>query len=204
MEKCKVPLTVLDQTKHCNYDFSCLLTGEYKGPDDCEVDYIYGDNLLLLKSSEPDPNCPYRSHFDNRQMCLCPTKFNCYSQRQDEESTFKQCGMCQKAWRNYHEFLSDPYVSLVGYQVSFEELEAGLLLFNHSCNNTLAIVADAFTHLYDTPIFKERATGTDKCPGHCLKENELRPCPAKCECAYVREVLQIIKNWPKEGLSRLR
>ena len=191
MKKCKVHLTVLDQTKHCNNDFSCLGTDRYNGPDACEVDYLYGENILFLKSSEHSHACPYRAHFNTRQMCLCPTKYDCYSQRQDEDSMFKQCGMCEKVWRNYHDFLSDPYVSLVGYQVAFEEeLEAGLFLFNHSCHNTLAIPAGAFTHFYDGPIFKVRATGTDKC--------QLQPCPAECECAYVREVLQIIKKWPKE------
>ncbi len=204
MKKCKVPFTVLDQTKQCNYDFSCLGTGKYKGPDGCEVDYLYGDNILFLKSSEHAHACPYRAHFNNRQMCLCPTKFNCYSQRQDEDAIFKQCKMCEETWRNYHDFLSDPYISLAGYQVNFEALEAGFFLFNHSCHNTLAIPAEAFTHLYDGPIFKERATGSDKCPGYCLDKCQLQPCAAECECAYVREVLQIVKKWPKEGLSNLQ
>ncbi|MCK5193793.1 MAG: hypothetical protein KAQ71_08290 [Desulfobulbaceae bacterium] len=119
-------------------------------------------------------------------------------------TAFKQCKMCEKVWRNYHDFLSDTYISLIGYQVNFEALEAGFFLFNHSCHNTLAIPAEAFTHLYDGPIFKERATGTDKCPGYCLDKCQLEPCAAECECAYVREVLQIVKKWPKEGLSSLR
>ena len=199
MKKCKVHLTILDQTKHCNNDFSCLETGKYKGPDGCKVDYLYGDNILFLKSAEHAPHCLYRAHFINRQMCLCPTKFNCYSQRQDEDAIFKQCGLCQEIWRNYHDFLSDPYVSLVGYQVSFDALEAGLFLFNHSCHNTLTIPAAAFICFYDGPVFKERATGTDKCPGYCLDKCELQPCSAECECAYVREVLQIVKKWPKDG-----
>jgi len=110
---------------------------------------------------------------------------------------FKQCNYCKKTWPNYKKLLEDPDISLLGYQVSFEELEAGLFLFNHSCNNTFAIEAGEFTHLYDGPIFKERATGTEECPGYCLNKCELQPCLAHCECAYVREVLQIIKDWPK-------
>ena len=199
MKKCKVPLTILDQTNHCNYDFSCLGTGKYKGPDGCEVDYLYGENILFLKNSEHSHACPYRAHFNSRQMCLCPTKYDCYSQRQDEDSVFKQCPLCETVWRNYHDFLSDPYVSLAGYQMSFKELEAGLFLFHHSCTTTLALPATAFAYLYDGPIFEERTTGTDKCPEYCLREDALGPCPIKCECAYVSEVLRIVKNWPKVG-----
>ena len=129
-------------------------------------------------------------------------EYNLYSHPIDEESFFKQCNYCKKTWKSYQQFLSDPDVKLTGYQVSFEELEAGIFLFNHSCNNTMALPADAFTHLYDGPIFKERATGAGDCPGYCLNDCELRPCMAQCECAYVREVLQIVKDWPKDGENK--
>ena len=113
---------------------------------------------------------------------------------------FKHCNQCKKTWDNYEEFLSDPNVQLIGYQVAFEELEAGLFLFNHSCTNTMALEAREFRHLYDGPIFKERATGTERCPEYCLHRFELDSCPIQCECAYVREVLQIVRGWPK-GIS---
>ena len=115
---------------------------------------------------------------------------------------FKQCSNCHKVWRTYQEFLADPSVTLVGYQVSFKDLESGLFIFNHSCKTTMGIPANLFTHLYDGPIFKERLTGTDKCPEHCLHKYDLEPCPYECECAYVRAVLQVVKNWPKERERR--
>lgn len=197
MRKCKVPFTILDQTTECNYDFSCLVSGKYKRPDDCQVDYI-GDTFLFLKTSTPNPSCPYRTHFNKNQLCFCPTKIACYSNQLAEESIFKQCGHCQAVWKNYHEFLSDPDIKFLGYQESFKNLQAGIFLFNHSCYNTIAIAAEAFTHLYDGPIFHERLAGSDECPGYCLREDEFMTCTAKCECAYVKEVLQIVKNWPKK------
>jgi hypothetical protein len=27
--------------------------------------------------------------------------------------------------------------------------------------------------------------------------NHLVPCPAKCECVYVREIMQTVRNWQK-------
>ena len=56
-----------------------------------------------------------------------------------------------------------------------------------------------FQDLYSGEIFVERATGSAQCPGHCLHQDNLLPCPARCECAYVREVMQIIRQWPKAG-----
>lgn len=117
------------------------------------------------------------------------------SHTRTESGTFKECPMCDHAWETRDRFLGDAGLTLVGYQVHFEELTAGLLLFNHTCNGTLAIEAGDFEDLYDGVVFVDRATGSDDCPGYCLHQDELEPCPAKCECAYVREVMQIIRNW---------
>jgi len=111
---------------------------------------------------------------------------------------FKNCPACGKDWVSREALLADGSVSLIGYQAHFEELKEGLFLFNHSCKGTFALPAGIFVDLYTGPIFRKRATGTDECPGHCLHEDELAPCPAHCECAYVREVCQIVQNWPKK------
>jgi len=111
--------------------------------------------------------------------------------------SFKICPQCGFVWSGRTPFLSDPTLRLIGYQVHFEELTAGLILFNHSCGTTLSVQAKEFQDLYSGPMFSERLNGTEECQGFCVHENELRPCPVKCECAYVREVLQVISNWPK-------
>ena len=110
---------------------------------------------------------------------------------------FKRCPNCGFEWSSRDDFLSDPRLRVIGYQVNFQSLDAGIFLFNHKCNGTLAIPLEQFKDLYDGPIFTERATGSDDCPGFCLYEDRLEPCPARCECAYVREILQIVREWPK-------
>lgn len=111
---------------------------------------------------------------------------------------FKQCPKCSFQWPRQLDFLGDPSLEAIGYQANFGDLMAGIFLFNHDCNGTLAVPADAFKDLYAGPIFKERATASRECPGHCLHEDDLDPCPARCECAYVREILQVVKKWPKK------
>jgi len=114
---------------------------------------------------------------------------------------FKKCPKCGTVWHERQSFLDDHEVQVIGYQVDFDDLELGLFYFNHDrsdCRTTLAVHAKFFTDLYNGEIFHERLTGTAACPGHCLYHEDLEPCPLHCECAYVRETLQIIKNWPKK------
>ena len=107
---------------------------------------------------------------------------------------FKQCNVCHKIWGDRQDFISDPEVELVGYQSNFKRLETGLFYFNHTCRNTLAVKAEAFIDLYSGPLFQERKTGSADCPEYCLHKKQLEPCPAECECAYIREILQILKQ----------
>ena len=115
---------------------------------------------------------------------------------------FKTCPNCEKTWNDRDTFLSDPAVTLAGYQANFGNLEAGYFLFTHNvpgCGTSFAIQAGSFTDMHDGPIFEERKTGTNSCEGHCLHSSDLDPCKEKCECAYVRDVLQKIRNWKKAG-----
>jgi len=110
----------------------------------------------------------------------------------------KQCTCCGHVWHTRDAFLGDPQLEVVGYQVDFSDLLLGFFLFNHrTCESTIAVPAGLFRDLYDGPVFSQRATGTEDCPEYCLRKSELSPCPAKCECAYVREILQIVRRWPK-------
>jgi hypothetical protein len=114
-----------------------------------------------------------------------------------QSSAFKQCTKCGFAWPARASFLGDPGLRLIGYQTNFDELMAGLFLFNHICGTTFSVQAGDFQDLCSGPIFTERLNGTEKCEGYCLHKDDLRPCPAKCECAYVREIVQSILKWPK-------
>jgi len=112
-------------------------------------------------------------------------------------AVFKRCGLCTAFWSDRNAFLADPGVRLVGYQPNFRDLVSGLFLFQHRCGTSLALPAAGFTDLYDGPVFEPNRRGEASCPGYCLNETELRRCPVACECAFVREILQIIRHWPK-------
>jgi len=117
----------------------------------------------------------------------------------DENSAldiFKQCPACGESWKTREDMLADHEVYIIGYQAHFEDLKLGLFLFNHSCKGTFSIPAGEFINMYSGPIFHENLTGSEECPGHCRHKKNLEPCPAKCECAYIREVVQLLKKEP--------
>jgi len=110
---------------------------------------------------------------------------------------FKECASCGTTWTDLNDFLEDPAIRVVGYQAHFEILEAGLLLFNHNCGNTLALYLTQVAGLYGGMIFRRCRRDAGSAPEFCLYDEVLRPCPVLCECAFVDEILRIISLWPK-------
>ena len=113
---------------------------------------------------------------------------------------FKKCTFCGYRWPSRKDFLEDPTTNMIGYQVNFGNIHLGFFLFNHlTCGTTLGIPAGKFKDLYNGPVYSEQVLGTKQCPEYCLHENQLDPCPAKCECAYVRDIIQTVRNWQKNA-----
>ena len=114
---------------------------------------------------------------------------------------FKTCPHCFQIWPTRDDFISDSQLELNGYKADFEKLEYGLFFFTHQksgCHSTMAIEVVDFKDLYSGEIYTERKTGSEECPRYCLDKEQLDRCDAICECAFVREIIQIIRN--KRGI----
>ncbi len=78
-------------------------------------------------------------------------------------------------------------------------------MFNHDtdeCGTTMTLEVNMFSDLHDGPLFEEHGKDdVPDCPGYCKDRYILDPCDLKCECSYVRDVLQQVKQWPKKGLE---
>jgi hypothetical protein len=124
-----------------------------------------------------------------------------------EELLFKSCPKCSKGWESRTDFLSDDLVGLIGYQVSFEELETGLFLFTHhepDCLTTMAVCVSRFLDLFSGARCPETKALSRECPRFCLDQNNLNKCLVVCQCSFVREIMQAIhslKHTPEEPQS---
>lgn len=112
---------------------------------------------------------------------------------------FSLCRSCGADWPTRNHFLKDPGLEIIEYRANFDDIAAGAFTFFHTCGSNLSLSVRNFNGLYEGPIFNVRATESEECPGYCLYKNNLKPCEVKCECAYVRNIIGIIKNWPKTG-----
>jgi len=93
--------------------------------------------------------------------------------------------------------MSDPAIRLDGYQFNSFNLENGLFLFTHrviGCGTTMSISVLEFQDLYTGPRYPEKRALLPECPRYCLDEKNLDRCDQFCECAYAREIMQLIRN----------
>jgi len=111
--------------------------------------------------------------------------------------TFKKCPGCDAEWKKREDLLKDKDVRIVAYEANLDVLPLGKFFFRHACGATFAISVDGFSDLYKGPVFNERKTGTPECLGYCKLRDQLGICPTKCECAWVRQLIQVINNMKK-------
>lgn len=118
------------------------------------------------------------------------------------EKPFKTCSCCFHVWQTRDDFLSDPKLEFIGYQVNFKKLAYGMFFFNHtvdSCQSTMTIMVEDFRDLYSGQCYTGSKAMTDDCPRYCLDEKQFSRCDAMCECAFAREIMQTILE--KQGCS---
>lgn len=114
---------------------------------------------------------------------------------------FRKCTGCNELWGDRGEFLSDPMISFLGYQATFDNMGMGYFLFNHlerKCLTTIAIPTDMFLdlcvpgkHDVDLPI--------EKCHENCTHHGDFKACTRQCQYGCLKEIIQNIKKWKKQG-----
>lgn len=110
---------------------------------------------------------------------------------------FKTCSKCRAAWQGPLELVADQSLVVTGYQPDFEDPASGLILLLHNrdgCRTTLAVKAGDLRAFYrdDRPTLL--MAGSDDCPRYCLSSEELATCRNPCSMAWVRQVIQHLRQ----------
>ena len=71
-----------------------------------------------------------------------------------DDSFFSKCTNCGFEWPSRNQFLEDRMVTIIGYQVNFDNLSMGFFLFNHSCKGTFSLRPDHLNHVIKAPSIK--------------------------------------------------
>lgn len=125
---------------------------------------------------------------------------------------FKTCPLCSTSWYTIDDFIRDSEIEVIGYQPHPEKTGAGLFIFGHRhCNSSISVQLEALSDLQvcltqdaDSvyiigPDMIQEENSTEVCYTNCLRKTDSSNGNKRCECAYVREVIQLIKHLPKNG-----
>lgn len=69
----EIPDSVRQKASRCPHEFGCLATGRCGEREICEVEYAYGESVMLL-ASKPQVGCSYGITFGHGQLCTCPVR----------------------------------------------------------------------------------------------------------------------------------
>jgi hypothetical protein len=109
--------------------------------------------------------------------------------------------MCRDLWVHAADFLADPNVVFLGYQVDSMEDGTGWFLFNHlRCSTTVAVGLHGFAGLSQEPVLADSCDVRGVREDFCLARREHRRCPPRCPCAYVTQTARLIQDWGKNPL----
>jgi len=144
--------------------------------------------------------CERLTIFLTRMRATCPFQTKNGEVSMQPESAlsaqpFQICTSCQHVWKTRDGFLTDSEISLRGYQPHFEELKTGYFYFTHAhCGTTMLLPVRRFSDMDEGPVFDKSMRGAEGCPGYCLRWGELEECGNPCECAWVRRLMQKLRQ----------
>lgn len=106
---------------------------------------------------------------------------------------FKKCSFCGKIWKTFYNLIADDDILLKGCQLDMTNHLYNLIMFNCSCDTTLAMFLKEFITQTDIPFVINEHEDINHRPEYCLKKNN-SICLERCACAYTSQILSAIGN----------
>jgi hypothetical protein len=118
------------------------------------------------------------------------------------QPVIKQCTTCSTQWLTLQQLVEDRNLKIEGYQACFGDADAGLIILTHktrTCGTTLVLPARVFRPLIAGCLPEAHMTLSTPCPRRCSRPRDFEACQVKCDMAWVREVLGLLRRheWPE-------
>jgi hypothetical protein len=116
---------------------------------------------------------------------------------------FQKCGSCGQPWMQWSDFILDPDVRLLGFQVVTGMPDANLLVFEHCCGSSISVLVKRLRHLLgdaqpqtQLPVLFE----TNQCNEFCRFLENLAACDRPCANARDRQLIQAVMRMKRSDL----
>ncbi len=121
---------------------------------------------------------------------------------------FKECPNCHEKWKELTDFVSDPFLELMGQQPNLESPLEGHFVFNHNkgaCFSTLLVQVKEFLYLSsDILAISKFISQSPNCKGFCQTPGTLESCSdSHCKAKQVKKILTIINAKNKAIIKKL-
>jgi hypothetical protein len=113
----------------------------------------------------------------------------------DSTHPIQNCGSCGRMWYRWPDFILDPEIRLLGFQMITELPDSNLLVFEHRCGSSVSVMAKRLRHLLTDGGAGAGLTslaGTTSCRKHCLSLTDFEHCDSPCVNARDRRLVQMV------------
>lgn len=161
------------------------------------------ETLIFLKewavNHISDSDMKIRQYFKGQRPSEL-TSIPAFANSSDTE--FKKCTFCGKTWRTFEDLKNDNSKTLKGCQLDQTNHLYNLIMFNCSCNTTLAMFLKEFVPQADIPFVINEHNDSSRRPSWCLIADSESPCLEKCACAYTIQILEALGQSDSYAASR--
>jgi hypothetical protein len=114
----------------------------------------------------------------------------------------QKCGSCGRGWDQWPDFILDPEIRPIGFQMIPGVPDANLLVFEHRCGSSISVLARRLRHIFadsgqaaDLPAL----FGTEMCSGLCRFLDNLEACDRPCINARDRRLVLAVLKMKSDG-----
>ncbi len=121
---------------------------------------------------------------------------------QNSNLPVQKCGSCGRQWDHWRDFILDPDLRPIGFQMIPAVQDVNLLIFEHRCGSSISVLIRRLRHFFSNggpPADLPALFGTNLCSGHCRFLENLEGCDRECVNARDRHLILALLQMKRDG-----